>query len=506
MKFLIVDDEFEIRNGLSQILRDSNWDDIPVTGIEMAGDSMEALERIVPNAIDIVITDIRMPGMDGLSLTETIQYRHPHIPVIILSGYHDKQNVVTAMRSGASDFLFKPVQLDELQGALRKTMKKARQVKRKSLHISQQQFHDLARDRFKAVIAADIRDISYARVKQLDDMNMLTWFMNKVATEFAEEREGVFFITDQIKTEPVNLLIGICDQTANQTRDTAERLSEILSQFWDGTLKLPISMGLSGVFAESNPEEYVYHAKCALFSRTLHGCTKKATFPDPRVAEESKAMVSKMRLETMIETGDLDGLAAELTLTINEQYKSGNIYTIIKALESLIVFLYQKMSSAFPDSPLKMSDLQLQLQKMLWCRSREDVIQQLIKWMHMIFGERVRDERSDHFMIKAERYILENYHRPLTLADTAEQCYLSPNYLSRLFREKKGMTFLELLTAVRIENAKRMLHEPWVRIYEIAEAVGYGSWKHFCRVFKDTTNTTPTEYRKKLDQYTPNDR
>lgn len=499
MNILIVDDEYEIRNGLATILGESRWDDIPITGVLVAKDSAEALECLARNGIEVVITDIRMSGMDGLGLTETIQYMYPRIPVIILSGYYDQENVRTALRSGASDFLYKPVQLADLQRALRSIMKKHRYEKKKSLHISLQQFRSVSHGQFKFVVAADIDDLSSSRAKQFGDLTMLTWLMNKVATECAEEMDGVCLLSDQTKAETVNLLIGISAPTPGQALEKAQRLSGAVSEFWEKIIRLPVSFGIPSVANAFTPEEYVYHAKCALFARTVQGASQGAAAADVFVSEaEQKTGNSKILLGTLIETGDLEKLAQEVEKTIDHLYQSKEVLWLIKGLESLVVFLYQKITEVFPDGPLKMSDLQLQLQKMLWYRSRDELLQQLKSWVNMALVEQGKEERGGHLLLKAEEYIIKNYRQPLSLTDVANQCYLSPNYLSRLFRERKRMTFLEMLTSVRIENAKRLLHDPSVRIYEIAEAVGYGSWKHFCRVFKEMTNTTPTEYRKKL--------
>lgn len=96
------------------------------------------------------------------------------------------------------------------------------------------------------------------------------------------------------------------------------------------------------------------------------------------------------------------------------------------------------------------------------------------------------------------RYIQENYHQPLQLATVAEHVYLSPSYLSRLFRQEVGKTFLEYLTEVRIEKSKELLRQPELRLADIAERTQFGTANNFIKVFKKHQGITPGQYRGKL--------
>lgn len=106
-------------------------------------------------------------------------------------------------------------------------------------------------------------------------------------------------------------------------------------------------------------------------------------------------------------------------------------------------------------------------------------------------------DRKKFLIREAERYIRENYAEKLTLEQVAQQVYVTPAYLSRLFSEIDGMGFSDYLTRVRMEEAKRLLHTRRKKIYEIAEQVGYRDVKHFIRVFRKLEQCTPTEYRER---------
>jgi YesN/AraC family two-component response regulator len=94
------------------------------------------------------------------------------------------------------------------------------------------------------------------------------------------------------------------------------------------------------------------------------------------------------------------------------------------------------------------------------------------------------------------KYINEHYNENLTLQKLSEVVYMHPTYLSKLFKEKTGETFLEYLTKVRVDKAKKLLQNLSLRIYDVCEMVGYDSPKHFCKVFKEIEGSTPKDYRK----------
>ncbi len=108
------------------------------------------------------------------------------------------------------------------------------------------------------------------------------------------------------------------------------------------------------------------------------------------------------------------------------------------------------------------------------------------------------EEREGQIMAKAKKYMRDHLGEPLTLEDVSRLTYVSRSHLSRLFRKRAGQTFLEYLTDLRIEEARRLLSEPGIKIYELAERLGYRDWKHFSRTFKDRTGYGPADYRANL--------
>lgn len=117
------------------------------------------------------------------------------------------------------------------------------------------------------------------------------------------------------------------------------------------------------------------------------------------------------------------------------------------------------------------------------------------------FVERAMDSlnNKDDFVIKkAKDYIKKNYHDTLTLNDVSAHIYLNPNYFSTLFKNKTGITFRQYLRDFRIQKSKELICQGNLKMYEIAEAVGYPEPAHFVRAFKDVEGISPTEYKNSL--------
>ena len=134
MKVLITDDEIQIRKGLRLKV---DWEEEGFQIVEEASNGKEALEILQTMDIDIVITDMRMPIMDGVELAKHCHQEFPHVKVIVLSGYSDFDYVRNSMQQGVKDYLLKPVAPDELVEALRKIRKEVEEEKRKQVEIAQ---------------------------------------------------------------------------------------------------------------------------------------------------------------------------------------------------------------------------------------------------------------------------------------------------------------------------------------------------------------------------------
>lgn len=141
------------------------------------------------------------------------------------------------------------------------------------------------------------------------------------------------------------------------------------------------------------------------------------------------------------------------------------------------------------------------LENILLChdfQSTKDCILDYVRKLAGKLSETDEQQLAKGIIRDIQLYIRNHYQEPITLAFLAEQFYLHPNYLSRLFKEKTGKNFIEYITEIRMDKVKEMLAEPNAKISDISQAVGYENPRYFSKVFKQTTGFTPREYRDRL--------
>ncbi|GGD61766.1 hypothetical protein GCM10010911_19580 [Paenibacillus nasutitermitis] len=171
----------------------------------------------------------------------------------------------------------------------------------------------------------------------------------------------------------------------------------------------------------------------------------------------------------------------------------------VQTLEKIIFTLHHWALAAAPGRiPVNAQQASDFAAKLLWSRNPEVLLQAMEQWMNDLFLLIDPDRQKGQIMNRAKKYIRDHIQEPITLEQLGHVTFTSRSHLSRLFRRRTGQTFIEYLTDLRMEKAKKLLAEPGIKIYEVAEQLGYQDWKHFSRTFKDRTGYGPAEYRSNL--------
>ncbi|MFD0716105.1 response regulator [Paenibacillus sp. GCM10027626] len=498
MKVLIVDDEQEIREGLQDMLGAMTVDDV---GIEVVGsvyDAIVALDFLEGSEANIIITDIRMPGIDGLGMAETIRHRYPSIQIIVLSGYGDFAYMQRALRLGTIDYLLKPVDEKELERALLRAAAHSNhklRTNRKNMPITVFEEMDAS---CKFVLAADIDTMEEARVRELGGVQLVSWLMVKVFEEIADEFGHLCYLADAVRLDNVNLIIGVFADSQEAGERIAGEFTERFTAFWRNSMKLPVSIGMSASFSHASTDASPYFQACrALFARLLHGTGIYRYDEDKERAGGERTKTEWHALLAALETANEAALETEASKRLDAWLERGDAGSLVRGVEAMFLMMYERMEERQSASSMfraqKTADLIL---KLIWVRNEVELRQRVLDQINRIAEEISPEKLEGHVLVAAKTYIRSHLTASFTLADVAGAVYVSPHYLSHLFRERSDMTFLEYVTALRMEEAKQRLREPGVKIYEVAEQVGYKSWKHFSRVFKDFTGIGPADYRR----------
>lgn len=439
-QLLIVDDEKEIREGLAAW----KWHEIGIQVAGMCSHGMEALQFISEQPVDVVLTDIRMPFMDGLALIESLTRHYPFIKVVILSGHSDFDYAQKAIQYGASDYLLKPVGFADMERSMIRLVERLDEQKQR-----EQRVELLARKANR--LARTLRERFLTRL-----------FENSLESESVEHEsaEGEVLLEAQTYTAAVlrldRLAVHRQEISGKERQLIRFSLDNLLEEIWVAKqygyhLIEESSLDVYLLAKDSGEERFIslveqLHRYLGLFKSTF-SLAAGPTVSEPMLAGKS-----------------LD--AAKQALEENGE-------------ECAFHAIHKPFAPASPLRPGAPSD------------AGPVVVQG---------GSTQPIGLKDNLvLLEAKRFIDVQYSRSLTMKEVAEQVFVSPGHLSALFKAAND-TFLKYLTVVRMEKAKELLLDNSYKVYQIVEQVGYSDPAYFSEIFKKYTGKSPNEYRGKLKQ------
>lgn len=501
----IVDDEPIICRGLALTLP---WKDY---GIKIAGtayDGSEAMEKITElQNIDILITDVRMPIVDGLELAEWIKDNHPHISIIMISGHDEFSYAKQALQSGVQDYLLKPVVVDELLHVITKTTEKIK-VRRNS-EISSQ------RTKLENAIYQQITRFENTDPGEIGTDEMVVFpFLSLIDTSFLaieDMSEEEMVVYKDMWTQSIELCLKSSGYEAVSIYTNKNILLTCLIQ------KQPIALdhlhsylqnfnfhpALTFVLSHEGVKIKNLRKECEHLMesiRYLPLCEGNVitVIKEGQPVKRMDPSQSIKQIMTAIDQGnkniedEIDAIfyhlsenQANLKQTI--QVCTDILLNILSRYENLFNRKFEQMDEQLKeriDESLYNSNVSL---KRLFTKN--------LTKMYSYFDFK-QSNNSDWLINRAEQYIQTHYTSFITAQEVAEHIQISPNYFSTLFKQGTGRSFTEYINQLRIGNAKILLEETLLRVNEIADKVGYQEYKYFVEVFKKLTSLTPTQYRK----------
>lgn len=403
MKILLADDEPLVRTSMGRLIANME----PGYALKEAEDGEEALKLLEAEPFDLLITDIRMPAVNGLELSRRVRERWPELTIVMLTGHADFQYAQEAIRYNVKEYLLKPVSVDQLRRVIAQVEAATR---------SRRASEEVGRLRRLSLLEKRVHDLFYELPLPYYDESLFPPFGRFVLYSFSVSPEQ-----DQSRTARFAV------------KNVAE---DVLSPH-----------GFPVVVVGDRAVTAVLFVPGAEASAASDGDAPEKL---PELVREAAKRVIKLDLKAAI-----GGVSAQLK-DIRELYRGS-----LRAL------------GAEQETEIEAAD----------AGARSDPPDQL----H-------RTVRSALEMIQ------ERFQEDLSLTSIAEALFVSPNYLSSLFKTETGSTFTHHLTKARMERAKELLRETNMKIYHICEQVGYADQAHFSRMFKTLEGMSPYEYRSKASR------
>jgi two-component system response regulator YesN len=531
---LIVEDEIGVRRGL---LKKINWEELDLFIMGEAQNAEEAYELIKHNQPDIILLDMRMPGMGGMKFLEILQAEYPKIKPIIISGHSDFEYARQALRYGASDYLLKPIIKEELKNVLIKT-KEAIQEQNDQLNTQRQQ-HRIHHESItllkscllnKLLLGLNLNDTEVLkRLAHLDiELNykyyaLAVISLSNLDNEYKLQENDpslAFFVLENMINESVsdvlhaygfksllndNELIYIfgfeaADHIKEQLMHQFEAISENLSKYNN----LFINVSISNVFENilEIPKKYISISHI-WGKKKDHAHASILTFEDFHSEFELAGLLTMseaLQIMNQMEENDKANLVTLLQEIFHrikdaeenewDMYKkiSAKIYYCMeRVFERLRISLDDHLGRSIPsyNDLISGSESPHEL--------KQGIVNVAVAVADLIL--RSKNLEPSNVISKVKEYIETYFFEDISLDFISRKFFLNSTYFSDLFKKKVGCGFNKYLNGVRIEKAKELLRDQNMKLATVAELVGFHDLAYFCIVFKKFTGHTPTEYR-----------
>lgn len=509
-KVFLIDDEIEVREGIRNCI---DWTQANFEYCGDAPDGEVALPMIEQLNPDILITDIRMPFMDGLQLSRIVRQKMPHVKIIILSGHDEFEYAREALRINATEYCLKPISSSDLLEILLQVAMKIDQEKLEESQVNKLRYQitqniSLSKENLLSELCLG-RIPATEAIEKAEEIKLeiisKCYFVFIIETENINEslfsrieevspslnfkrnmKETVFIFKGDVSTE--------LEQKASQIKQIT--LSDIGSDstFGIGGIKERLK-GIALSFTEAD-EEKSYQSIISKYRQI-------------GLAEPTRQMISAENLQRFDRNQLIYFFKYGEKTNINkfiQSYasclKDSNLrasffvyYFLIDVTITAAKFV-EELDSNNEGAAVAESIYKLE-KKISRIQEFEEIINYMEEVITLIIDLRNRTQNKFDFTIqKAKDYILNHHNEPeMSLNTVANFVNVSPSYFSNIFSQETGQTFVEFLTLTRINKAMELLKTTQDKTYEVAHKVGYSDPHYFCHLFKKISGMTTKDFR-----------
>jgi two-component system, response regulator YesN len=518
MKLLIIDDELQIRTGLAEEI---NWIDLGIEKVYLAENGIEAVELCENHQPEIVITDIRMPGIDGLELSRQVVDLYKPVAIIILSGYSDFNYAKEAIQFGAKAYLLKPINIDELIGVVQESIESIKYQlelsKNKSLFEQMSRKQKLMSLIEHQVELNEEKLLAFKKLISIKTTEFMLLGMLSVDTfKYRNTNQiGIYLksiIEDVLINQPTNMLywndgalLFLCPYTSEshykKSKDSfTDRLFQI-NQMLKAQFNCSVSLAISSLRCMKYIPKMFIECQHALKHRLYSG--EKSFLSADTLDLSSKAWISPLNtseLKRVIEVFEkkkthqyLEELFAnicEMKVTSSDFVRGvciGMKRTLIETIQEKGINTQQLIK----EYPMLVKDIP----SFVTITDYDEWMNHLYSVVIEKFG-RLGGKLHSRVIIQVVDYISNHYKEDISLFLLSEYTGKSKNYLGHLFKKEMNVSFVDFLNDIRIGEAKKRLKNTDEMIYEISEAVGFSDYKYFSSIFKKYVGISPLSYRK----------
>lgn len=511
MKLILIDDETHTRHG---ILQRVNWTDLGIRSVRAVSGAREALTLCQSWTPDIVLSDIRMPEMDGVTLCRKLRLLAPECQILFISGYEDVENLRAAIELSAISFIRKPFSIQELEEklllAVQKCMANRKQLRERGLLVQNR----------PAIESATVRALIHSTLDERlwDNLQMLNVMpeegfqvlvfkaRNRIDTVLKNRFSSALdascqsqkrLLYQQDEQRIIAVICGAAKMHSSSLLLFQDQLEKEIRSINQQGAPVLCAVGPIALSAEEVQRSYRYALKqleslffasygATAFSR-LHAPESVSAAQPPDVepflesVREMDGAVAYRRVEEIYRT-----LQSEQSVPVNR----------IRELYHYMLFTLSQQEQAFFAPDHQGSDSLWTLVEQ--ADTLEELQHLLLQKLNVMLEPESDSGDTSRTVWQVLKYIREHLSQPdLSILQVAQQVYLTPSYLSNLFKKETGQTVGNAILRMRMEEARRLLPDKSLKLYQISEMCGYQDPNYFAKLYKKTFGITPSESREK---------
>jgi len=530
IKLFIADDEAIVRKGLQTSIE---WSSYGISIVGEAKNGVEALKMCLELQPHILLTDIRMPVMDGLELSKQLSEKLPGIKIVILSGYNDFEYAKQAIHLNVVEYLLKPFGAEELVALMVRLKnkilieEKKQEEVLKTQTIIEENRQLLQSKLIRSILKDSYDDYTYIREKakliqlnlngpfyqiivfNIDDQELIREKLKYKEMEYI--KNSIFSIAEEILQENCNGTIFMSEfdyfvGLINLDKSDSINLTSVLEEIKVAVqkyVKVTITIGIGNIYFnlqyinKSYDEaifalrQKIYRGKNSIIHANEIANLTEIIEPADYPINEEKQLIEALKA---VDDASIKNVVAIIFEKLRQSLVSeDNLKNYCAKLALMSVHTLEVMGIDIK----KQLGVELNLYTEI---KKYETIYDLQQWLITLlekFTQQLNMYKSQKYkqMVNMTlEYIEKHYNENITLKVLSETVYVTPNYLSRIFKEETGENFIEWLNRFRIEKAKIFLKETMLKTYEIAEKVGYSDYKYFSYNFKKYTGISPRQY------------
>ncbi|WP_179090263.1 response regulator [Paenibacillus sp. FSL H8-0548] len=527
ISMIVLDDIVTVIDGISLGIP---WSDYGIEIVGTALDGEEGLTMAQELQPDIILTDIRMPVMDGLELTRSIIETHPSCKVILLSGFTEFTYAQQAIRLGAFDFISKPFSLEDIVEVVLKAVKEIEIERskhkriyemearvRESKPLLRQEYFNLlirhssseesAREKWGFLEISMRREGFIIMVVEIDRFSKSTQALpiseieltrfalqNILEETIAAYTEGVVF------RESMNRLVVIYNSTGLMDPGMlAEICCNHCAQFSRYTVSIGISLEISLISEIHHGYQQAVSALSYNFYTGGNGVFRYGDFEQMGQHMRTYSLDQEKELLFALRSGN-----QELALGVLQQIYENcakleplpQPQHLIMMYDELVFIIFRVLEEKLHADELNGLKADIEDNK----KKNRISLSELQKSLEQLclkgcdLQDKYRTTEAERVIHKAIKYVNSHLHLDLSVNECAKLVHLSSSYFSNLFKKVTGQTFLQFVTNERIDRAKQMLMKGH-QVQEVAAQIGYEDRRYFSEIFKKNTGLTPSEFK-----------